>query len=380
MKIVHLRDQYLRVSFIYFFLKGFSKYKHYLFCREIVNKDLIEFPYDEIYKTNFLFHPFWLINKIFIRLFKNNNRFFNDWLSYYFLIKKIGDVDILHAHMGPQGYYAIPLASKLNLPLIVTFYGSDMSDVPKIPGWMNKYKKLFVTASKVVVEGEFMKLRMIELGCPSDKVHVVKIGVPLNHLSFQYRPKYNSNQPLEILMCANFYPKKGYLKALKALKILKRKKINFSVNIIGDGPLKKEILHTIEEYDLKEEIKLLGKLSLEDIYQLAQTMHVFLHPSETAPDGGSEGGAPTIIIEMQALGLPIISTKHADIPNVIPTENHFLADEYDIDDLVYQFDKLLAITNWDDISQRGHDFVKFEHSNKKSSSELEFIYHNVLAK
>jgi colanic acid/amylovoran biosynthesis glycosyltransferase len=375
-KIVHLRDQYLRVSFIYFLLKGFSKHRHYFLCREIIKQDITAFPYDKIYKTNILFYPLWILNKFFIRFLNNNNRLLNDWQAYYLLIKKIKNVDVIHAHMGPQGYYAIPLANKLNVPLFVTFYGSDMSDVPKLPGWMDKYNELFSVAAKVIVEGKFMKSKMVELGCPSNKVKVVKIGVPMDHLTFQYRPKYNKNKPLQILMCANFFPKKGYLKALKALRILKGNGIKFSVKIIGDGPLKNEMLYIITEYNLNEEIQLLGKLSLKQIYQLSQSMHLFFHPSETAPDGGSEGGAPTIIIEMQALGLPIISTTHADIPNIIPIENHFLASEYDENDLVNQFAKLLNMDNWNDISNRGHDFVKTQHSNEKCSSDLEQLYTN----
>jgi colanic acid/amylovoran biosynthesis glycosyltransferase len=376
MKIVHLRDQYLRISFLYFLLKGFSSHKHYLLCREIIKQDVKAYPYDKIYKTNILFYPLWIINKIFIRFLRNNNRLLNDWQSYYFIIKKIKNIDIIHAHMGPQGYYAIPLATKLNVPLFVTFYGSDMSDVPKLPGWMDKYNKLFSVASKVIVEGEIMKSKMLKLGCSSNKVEVVKIGIPMDHLTFQYRTKYNINEPLQILMCANFFPKKGYLKALKALKILKDKDIKLLVKIIGNGPLKNEILNTISEYNLNEEIELLGNMSLEQIYQLSQKMHLFLHPSETDSNGGSEGGAPTIILEMQALGLPIISTTHADIPNVIPAENHFLASEYDVHDLVSQFEKLLKVDNWDDISKRGHDYVKSEHSNAKCSSDLEQLYTN----
>jgi colanic acid/amylovoran biosynthesis glycosyltransferase len=45
--------------------------------------------------------------------------------------------------------------------------------------------------------------------------------------------------------------------------------------------------------------------------------HVFLSPSVTASDGDTEGGAPVTIIEMAASGIPIVSTTHCDIPEVI---------------------------------------------------------------
>lgn len=373
-KVIHIRDQYLRVSFIYFLLKGFKKYEHIVFCREIIASDLVYYPYSRIQKTSIFFYLTWLLDKIFTVKFGFNSRVINDWWAYWFLLRKSKNVIVLHAHMGQQGYYAIPLSRKSKLPLFVTFYGSDMSDVPKLPGWMNKYSELFEAAAKVIVEGSFMKCKMVELGCHSEKVEVVKIGVPMDHLTFQYRPKYIRSKPLQILMCANFFPKKGYLKALKTLSLLKSKNISFSVKIIGDGPLKEEIIAKIDEYNLNDDVKLLGKLSLDQIYKLSEEMHIFFHPSETALDGGSEGGAPTIIIEMQALGLPIISTTHADIPNIIPIANHFLAPEYDEVELSNQFINLLNIENWDEISLRGHDFVKREHSNEKCSGDLERLY------
>lgn len=377
MKVLHLRDQYLGVSFIYFLLLGFKKYKHEIVCREIKKEDLIKYPYNHITKTSSFFSITWIINKIFIIVFKN--KIFNSSLPFYFAIKKKEEVIVIHAHMGTQGYYAIPLAAKLKKPLVVTFYGSDMSDVPKLPGWHKKYLKLFKVVSKIIVEGPFMKSKMVELGCPEDKIEIVKIGIPLNHLQFNYRPKYSNSICLNILMCANFYPKKGYLKALNALKILKdQEELAFTVDIIGSGPMLKQIQDLIKTNSLEKNVKLLGSKSLDEIYRLSKDYHVFFHPSETAPDGGSEGGAPTIIIEMQALGLPIISTKHADIPNIIPVENHFLSDEYDVNGLVKIFNKFTSLNNWDSISEVGCEFVKKEHSNILCSGKIEQIYQDLI--
>ena len=374
MKIAHIRDQYLRVSFIYFLLKGFRRHENYLLCREILEEDVIKYPYDKIKVTNPLFRYFWFFEKAFIRLLGNNKRLINNWFSYYRLIKTIGDVKLIHAHMGPQGFYALPLVKKLDLPLVVTFYGSDMSDVPKIKGWPENYDKLFARVNGVVVEGPYMKKKMVELGCPSQKVNVIKIGVPLDHLKFQYRPKYNSSEGLNILMCSNFYPKKGIIKALNAIKIVIDKGLKLNVKIIGDGPLKKKILETIITLELTQHVTLLGQKTLNEIYDISKDFHVFLHPSETAIDGASEGGAPTIIIEMQALGLPIVATTHADIPNIIPEDNHFLSSEYDANDLAEKIILISKAQNWDEISIKGRNFVMKEHDSVNCSSQMEDLY------
>jgi colanic acid/amylovoran biosynthesis glycosyltransferase len=379
MKIAHVRDQYLGVSFIYFLLIGFRRHENYLICREILKGDVVKYPYDKIKVTNPWFQFLWFLEKALIRLFGNKKRIVNSWFLYYRLIKSMGDIKLVHAHMGPQGFYALPLVNKLNLPLIVTFYGSDMSDIPRIKGWQENYRKLFARVNAVVVEGPYMKNKMVHLGCPSDKVRVIKIGVPLNHLTFQYRPKYNVSEGLNILMCSNFYPKKGIFKALNAFKYLSDKGFKFNVKIIGDGPLRKKISERIIELDLTKKVALLGQKTLAEIYDISKDYHVFLHPSETAVDGASEGGAPTIIIEMQALGLPIIATRHADIPNIIPRDNHqYLSSEYDALELAENIINFSNAKNWNDISLKGRNYVIKEHDSQDCSAQMESLYDSII--
>jgi len=55
-----------------------------------------------------------------------------------------------------------------------------------------------------------------------------------------------------------------------------------------------------------------------DLIRRLAAATVLIHPSRTAVDGDSEGGAPTILLEAQAIGTPIVSTRHADIPHVAP--------------------------------------------------------------
>jgi len=61
---------------------------------------------------------------------------------------------------------------------------------------------------------------------------------------------------------------------------------------------------------------------------------VFIHPSQHAVNGDCEGGAPVILLHAQSIGLPIISTRHCDIPEqVIDGKTGLLTDEGNIDDL-----------------------------------------------
>src|SRR5690606_39794503 len=61
----------------------------------------------------------------------------------------------------------------------------------------------------------------------------------------------------------------------------------------------------------------LGYQPWRALMDAAYRHHVFLSPSITASDGDTEGGAPVGLIEMAATGMPVISSRHADIPEVI---------------------------------------------------------------
>ncbi len=377
MKIIHIRSTYLKITFLYYLLKGFKIHTHYVLCREIKKGDLKLFPFPNIVKTNRMFYPLRFIDKFFI--INTGNVIINDWYSYAYTVRrKLGNIDIIHAHMGQEGYYSIPLSKYLNRPLVVTFYGNDMSMQPKVKGWREKYNRLFEASKGIIVEGDFMRKKVIDLGCPADKVFVFRLAIPTDNITFNYREKYTGS--FNILMCANFVEKKGFLDAIDVFNNLKNEKgLDFFCEIIGDGPLKEQILKKIKKYNLSNNVKLLGRKTIEEIYKISKKHHVFFHPSKYAKNGDSEGGAPTIISEMQALGLPIISTYHADIPNIIPITNQYLSDESNIDQMS---DKFISLINdnekWDTISKTGRDFVEINHNKYKIALDIENFYENII--
>lgn len=377
-RIAHIRDKYLGVSFIYFLLKGFEQSENYLFCREVDENDVAKYPYEKIVKTSSVFLLSWFWAKF--TQIKFGRRMPNDWIAYLWKIKK-RKIDLIHAHMGRQGVYALPLAKKLNKPLVTTFYGADMSKDINDRYWYNKYQRLFSESYGVIVEGEHMKRMMVKLGCQEEKVFVSKIGIPVNDIKFTER-NTSDKSVLKILMAATFTHKKGFFDAIEVFNLMKKRQRNFHVTIVGDGFLKSEIESKVSNYQLQNEITFVGRKTLPEIYELSKEFHVFFHPSKYGPTGDSEGGAPTIILEMQALGLPVVSTTHADIPNIIPKSNHFLLTaEGDIEALyqrVIYFQKndipILQIT------QQGRHFVETHHSNQVCGKKLEAFYIEVIHK
>ena len=89
------------------------------------------------------------------------------------------------------------------------------------------------------------------------------------------------------------------------------------MTIVGEGPDDELARALIVRLGLADRIEFVGMRPHADVIRRLTAASVFIHPSATAADGDSEGGAPTILLEAQAIGTPIVSTRHADIPHIV---------------------------------------------------------------
>jgi colanic acid/amylovoran biosynthesis glycosyltransferase len=120
-----------------------------------------------------------------------------------------------------------------------------------------------------------------------------------------------------------------------------KEEIPLQITVIGDATAeersqdeKRHIQEVVKRYNLSPCIRFRGFQPHGSLFEEAYTHHVFLSPSVTAADGDTEGGAPVSIIEMAASGMPIVSSFHCDIPEVIKDgETGLLARERHVSEL-----------------------------------------------
>jgi len=288
---------------------------------------------------------------------------------------------LLHAHFGHDGVWALRLKRALHLPLVTTFYGHDMSQAASLAGCEKGYRRLFAEGDLFLVEGPHMKKRLGEIGYPAEKIEIQRIAVPVAELSFRPRPAKKKGEKAVIVFSGRFVEKKGLLIALQALREVRRTNADFEFLIIGDGPLKPEIERHVRDHEMSAYVRLLGFLSYRDYLEQMKTADLFLHPSVTAVDGDSEGGAPTTILEAQALGLPVLSTRHADIPNVVvPGVSALLSDEHDIPGLTVNIARLLKEQDsWVRMGESGRRHVEENHDVAREIPRLETRYAELIA-
>lgn len=112
--------------------------------------------------------------------------------------------DLIHAHFGYDAYKLISLAQKHEIPLVVSFYGSDVSRLPSEFGWKRRYRILASNGSHFIAATDYMKSQLTDLGFPETKISVVRFG--LNLKKFEYRE--NSLNPKKMMMVGRMVEKK----------------------------------------------------------------------------------------------------------------------------------------------------------------------------
>jgi glycosyltransferase involved in cell wall biosynthesis len=168
---------------------------------------------------------------------------------------------------------------------------------------------------------------------------------------------------LKLLFVGRFVPKKGLPLLLRALARARHELPPFILSVIGGGDGEGEARRLTAELALEECVRFLGLRPHADVIAEIDRAHLLAVPSVTAADGDTEGGAPTILLEAQASGLPVLGTDHADIPFVVaPPYRDYLAREGSAEALA---DRLVALCadadRWPALAEAGRDHIRAQH-------------------
>ncbi len=243
---------------------------------------------------------------------------------------RAGDWHLLHAHFGPAGWRFAPLAERLGIPLVVSFYGSDYQALPfRRPIWRRRYADLFRRAACVLAEGSHGVGLLRKMGCPPEKIHVQRLGVQPGEA-----PDWDAPRPpggLRLVQVASFVEKKGQEDALRAFALALPDCPGATLTLAGDGGARRRGMADLARgLGVQDQVFIQDFIPYPQLRRFLAGFDLFVHPSRTARDLDSEGGIPTILFEAMAAGLPVISTRHCDIPALIEHGRHgFLALERD---------------------------------------------------
>lgn len=288
---------------------------------------------------------------------------------------------LIHAHFGVCGTLALPLARKLNIPMVVTFYGLDATmkdeyarrDSLTTRVYLRRREALKRETKLFIGVSEFIKEKLLAQGFPPEKVIAHYYGV--DTAAFQCDPTV-PREPL-VLFVGRLAEKKGCEYLIQAMAQVQSVMPEVELAIIGDGPLRLQ-LENLAAKSLKR-YQFLGLQPSQIVKSWMNRALILAVPSVTASNGDSEG-LPTVVVEAQAMGLPVVGSIHAGIPQaVLHGETGFLAAERDWNGLATHILELLKNPPlWQSFSLKGQERVRANFDLGKQTQALESIYANVL--
>ncbi|MCK9595834.1 glycosyltransferase [Candidatus Pacearchaeota archaeon] len=247
--------------------------------------------------------------------------------------------DIILCHFGTNGYNAINLKNLgiLNGKIVVFFNGRDMS-CELISRGDNFYNELFMQSNLFIPICHFFGDKFLKLGYTPRKIKVLRLGVDCS--KFRIASKTQKDE-INILTIARLVEKKGLEYSIRTVAELLKKYPSLRYTIIGDGELKKPLKKLIKKLKAESNILLVGDKPRDEILKCFSETDIFVLSSITAKNGDTEG-TPISIMEAMASGIPVVSTYHSGIPEVVKDEvSGFLVSEKDIGSLYKKIELLI---------------------------------------
>lgn len=286
--------------------------------------------------------------------------------------------DIVHCHFGQNGNLAVLLkeVGVIKGKIVTTFHGEAGYTGEK------RYKKgfepLFEKGDAILPMSEREKQDLIGLGCSPQKIVVHRMGVDLRKFVFGPR-RLRDDGKVHLLTVARLAEKKGVEYGIRAVANVLKKYPHIEYNIAGDGPTKSDLANLIDTLDINAEVKLLGWKRQEEIVELMKRADILLAPSVTSRDGDQEG-IPVVLMEALAQGLPVLSTQHAGIPELVQDgESGFLVPERDVSALTERLEFLVQHPEfWPEMGRAGRDYVERHHDINKLNDQLVQLYQRLL--
>lgn len=168
-------------------------------------------------------------------------------------------------------------------------------------------KNIFNSPEKVISPSKWLLEEHLKRGFfTKSQTEIIRLANVLNIPQQKIETTKNSSFPKKLLFAGQLEYHKGILFLLKAFTDLAEPRME--LKIAGDGQLKKHLTKLSEK---KSNIKLLGKLNKQELARAMEQADVLIVPSLCYEN------SPTIILEAQALGLPVIASRLGGIPEII---------------------------------------------------------------
>ena len=285
-------------------------------------------------------------------------------------------VKVVLAQYGMVGAEILPVCKELNLPLVVHFHGHDAVRQSVLEAYKFKYKELFnYSKTKIVSVSQEMTKQLLNLGCRAEIIRYNVYGP--NDLFLKIKPNFNNQQFIGI---GRFVDKKAPQITIEAFAKVLSQYPDAKLILAGDGMLLESCKELVKKLNLDTQITFPGRITPKQYAKYLEESLAFVQHSVIAPDGDMEG-TPVAVLEASAAGLPVISTFHAGIPDVvIHNKTGLLCKEKDMEAMSMHMLKLLNNKSLaKQMGEAGSLRIRNHFSFQKHLSGLEYIIESAFA-
>jgi colanic acid/amylovoran biosynthesis glycosyltransferase len=245
--------------------------------------------------------------------------------------------DAVLAEYGPTGVCVMGACRRLRLPLFVAFHGYDVSRRDVLKRFGPEYPELFRQAAGFFAVSRLMRDKLVGMGAPPERTHYIPSGADCE----SFAGADPASSPPLVVAAGRFVEKKAPHLTLEAFALTLRECPGARLRMIGEGPLLKRCRELAARLSVGHAVTFTGSLPHHSVAEEMRRARLFAQHSVRAESGDCEG-TPVSIQEACAAGLPVVSTRHAGIPEVVVEgETGLLVDEGDVEGMARQMLRLL---------------------------------------
>lgn len=362
---------------IYRQVTGLRQFKTFVICKERLHGD--RFPVDDLrihgaVKSNFL-RRFWL------KYIRREPPIV--YRGEYGALRRVleqSDVDLMHVYFGHTGVHLLPFIQRWPKPTVVSFHGMDVQPRADQPGYIDRLRELLQCVPLVMVRSESLRDRLLELGCPIEKIRMNRTAIPTGDF-----PEFPREAPADgsswyLVQACRLIEKKGLDLTLRVFADFHRNRPGARLFIAGEGPLESALREQARILGVSDAVEFCGFLKGDDLRDLYRRCHLFIHPSRLTADQNQEG-VPNSMLEAMSTGLPVLATRHGGIPEAVDHgETGLLCAENDETGLAAH---LHALTSdpalWSRMGHAAAASVRERFDRDRGIENLESIYREALA-
>ena len=286
--------------------------------------------------------------------------------------------DVIHCHFAYEALMLLDNIRQIKVPILLHFHGYDASKCLTKKSYIAKIKKYLAKPSIYpIYVSDFMRSNLERVNISVEKGMKLYYGINLKE--FVPLDDRETKKPFTFLQVSTLVEKKGITYTLNAFSAFLADKIkeDYQLILTGDNERElEELKQEVSDLNIGESVTFFGRANHDQVIQLMKEADVFVHHSITASNGDEEG-IPNAIMEAMAMKLPVISTYHAGIPELVEHGvNGFLVKEKDTEDYAKRMNEIITWT----LKGENREVIEDRFNYQKHNAQLEKFYLKLLNK